>query len=504
MEFQYFQSSNDGDTHKLTYKYFLKVTISLDYNKDWLEVIYQVPRPTRRENDFNTEEASQHNIPRKRRLRLGGDDKARDMNIDNFRNWASSSLLEMNLLRQFLTDVPDMVEKWEVLTEKNRANLLEATIGFLNMNYNHHPSFLTIKQDHIYSYYKNFGKPEQTRDMRHVFKALDQYLDSCFDDANQEWFDLKTDDGKKGLNREKEAQEALLYLDRLDFNGIANTDKEKKYTLRKNLLLSKAKKWFLSRYNLKETVRAAFPGKKGVGIVRFLIRWVPEMIAFIAVWAVMPKIINGYFHGFQDVSTIRACMIQWGPVILRYILRFFYIGIVVSIPVFSIWSLFDKNNRMKMEDLQLCLPRLLAGITAGYLLLMNDGVWLYIFHETPKNLINSWIWLKILFPLSAVYIYIAEEITHVRGIRLKYKGVRIFLRGLSYALLLGLIVSDLFGDSMTKSIFQEGKYNEVVKNYGIKGIYGVIYPEVLMFKAPLALFVGVILQLFWDDKKLTD
>jgi hypothetical protein len=153
--------------------------------------------------------------------------------------------------------------------------------------------------------------------------------------------------------------------------------------------------------------------------------------------------------------------------------------------------------------MQFFLPRLIAGIIAGYLLLMSDEVWRFIrmFDGAAENPLVNFTLLNRFLPLLGVFVYILIEISHVEGITNTTKKARFFFsRAYAYAIIMGLVISDIFGNSMTG-----GKDScALVKEAQLGFFTGYIYPEVILFLSPLALFVGIVLQLLWDDKKLTD
>ncbi len=422
------------------------------------------------------------------------DEITHKMNIDELNDWASASTSELNLLRQFLIDIPAMIENWKNLSCNSRPNLLNCCIGFLDTNVKLHAAFEKVRRDHIECYYKHYGKAGDIYKYgNHSFRAVEKYLYLCFDNASQKWFETN----KKDTTREEEAQTAMGKLLEMD-EGIKNCSQKK-------IILREAKKWFLTRYNLKQACLAACPGRQTeFSIRRFLLNWTPELAALLSIWAMGPEIascfsgsspgsvlIEQFFHSFTPLYPI-------GHKILPYltIASFF-------LCMFILWLIGD--NGRKMENLQLFMPRLFAGIVAGYLLLMSDEIWRYLFHDVINGQNNGHGIVKIVFPLIGVYVYMAVELSHVQGIFLPFKkAIKIFLRGTAYAVLIGTFVSDIFSDSMIRPVLEKSGELHPNNELGIQGLCGLIYPQILMFKAPLALFVGVVLQLLWDDKKLTD
>jgi len=90
--------------------------------------------------------------------------------------------------------------------------------------------------------------------------------------------------------------------------------------------------------------------------------------------------------------------------------------------------------------------------------------------------------------------------SNVRGIdSIRRKALRILFRGYSYSIIIGVIFSDFFGNNLIARISENGVY----PLYYYHGVFGNIYPEAVLLLSPLALFIGVFVQLLWEDKPIT-
>lgn len=175
------------------------------------------------------------------------------------------------------------------------------------------------------------------------------------------------------------------------------------------------------------------------------------------------------------------------------------------------------------KGIQVQLPRLAAGIVVGFLVLLNGDAWLSIFiNKTAFYLIPSisaqgtFSWPlstgRVIGPLVLVYLYILVEMSNVAGIRRKkvwVKALELWFRGLAYSILVGAVISDLFGEALVGKVMQDLHGNDVVLRTGnhllaLRGWFGLIYPEVICYLSPLAFFIGVFVQLLWEDKPLTE
>jgi hypothetical protein len=200
---------------------------------------------------------------------------------------------------------------------------------------------------------------------------------------------------------------------------------------------------------------------------------------------------------------------RWWPdflndVHVKIMLGAFYVwflcwGILLILSIKTSGKEFNRRFGDMNKNIQLFLPRLAAGIILGFLFQLADESWCGIFDERLNFGDNFSICLfigRIFMPLCGVLIYVFIEMNNVPGIKVGYKPFHILLRGYSYAVLIGVLASDIFGKSLG------GKY--AANSSSLQGVFGVIYPEVILYQAPLALFVGIFLQLLWEDKTLTD
>lgn len=412
----------------------------------------------------------------------------KSQSVETLIHWASKNATELNLLRRLLVNLVSIVDHWEVIQDHG-ADLLIIAIEFLTNNHHLHPHFPVLKNRIIIKFY------ELTQNTpKYTIEAAQFNRELYFDDENQAWFD-----GEYGVTtREKLASdtvELLIGYDRK--NGIALTP-EQKYTVTNEL--EEAKEWFLTRYDLKTAVEIVIHLhlSRGKALIKCMILNVPEFIAaliFLSSLAIL----------LFEIPAVNTCLMisPWIKKAVQWSHAGILIGgyVIVPLLLFSLLYKFKSPNIIK--NMQFFLPRLIAGIIAGYLLLMSDEVWRFIrmFDGAAENPLVNFTLLNRFLPLLGVFVYILIEISHVEGITNTTKKARFFFsRAYAYAIIMGLVISDIFGNSMTG-----GKDScALVKEAQLGFFTGYIYPEVILFLSPLALFVGIVLQLLWDDKKLTD
>lgn len=380
--------------------------------------------------------------------------------IDTFIEWSSQDLSELNLLRQFLVDLVWISEKWEPI-KNYRMDLLFIVLNFLKKKDHLHRNFPELKNDIVYCF-NSFSISEQ----KYQLESAEFNFDLCFNDENQSWFD------QRDIKREKIASDTIDSL--LEFSP-----QDDRKNLIKNTLLKQSKSWFLSRYDLIEACKIDFYNCKLKCFIKPLFLCLPEIMALLSLSFASYILFNALsFNEYFDLTIMKP---------FHYIINVLYICFFLLF--FTIFY--------SIESLRLFLPRLIAGIMAGYILLLSDEMWRFISSSCAVSFTNL---MQSVLPLVGVYLYIVIEINSVKGIiSIIKKTFLFFIRSYSYSILIGLIVSDIFGDSMMKD-----KLDDLWIQAAIPGLFGHIYPHVLICLAPLALFVGIILQLLWDDKKLTD
>jgi len=97
--------------------------------------------------------------------------------------------------------------------------------------------------------------------------------------------------------------------------------------------------------------------------------------------------------------------------------------------------------------------------------------------------------------IIASFVYLQAEIS--KNVKEKRKVSRrsrsILFLGLVESLTMGLVFCDLFGAQLVKSSSDKI----------LQGFFGLIYPKVVLLYFPLALFIGIFVQIFWEEKPIT-
>ncbi len=374
--------------------------------------------------------------------------------------------------------------------------------------------FLT--EDLIYLYWKTCKEAIEGKDKNpdYVLDACEKYLALIEDDATEDWFERKRKKEDDKASREQECVDISKTLNKLYKN--ANSKRPEKTSAKLNedqnsvelnkdqerqclQLMELAKEKLMYWYNIKDSVEISMVQKKAKRFLRvqkFIKLYGFEFSAGIFLFLCIFVFIFPTFHLDQFVSFKNIFFPQ---IVFQIVLPLIYL--------FAFFSLLRLISSIKKEqksypDFHIHLPRLWAGIVVGYLVLLNDEAWEGIFKVDDLKFGLG----RAFLPCLAVFFYIIAEISNVKGInlaRISNKIRQIFLRGAAYAVLMGMVISDLFGKNMVEIIFNCDNSDCMENLLFFKGFFGNIYPEVLFYLAPLALFIGVFVQLLWDNKTLT-
>jgi len=136
--------------------------------------------------------------------------------------------------------------------------------------------------------------------------------------------------------------------------------------------------------------------------------------------------------------------------------------------------------------------RLASGIVIGYIaLLFQSDMWKLAL-EIDRIKGSTIVFSASLFSLYYLFSEIKNVVQNARTAI--YRCLRLWLIGLFESLALGIIAQDLL------SWF----YIESHTNIGVTGLFaGLIYPKILILFAPLALAIGIFVQIIWEDKPIT-
>lgn len=180
-----------------------------------------------------------------------------------------------------------------------------------------------------------------------------------------------------------------------------------------------------------------------------------------------------------------------------------YLMISASFPFFLVWLV----RLLRKGRIRKSLPRLFGGILVGYVPLMSSGdVWKWMLTLPIAPAVGMGV-LALLF--SYLYLYIESRnavsdcaISDSVKSDIAIRSGQVFFIGLAQACAIGLVVSELFGFAALKGLYQPD-WAARPPIYVIQGAVGLLVPRAVLLYAPLALFLGILIQLIWEDKTAT-
>ncbi len=278
----------------------------------------------------------------------------------------------------------------------------------------------------------------------------------------------------------------------------------------KNILYHE-KKSKLGNYFLKETGRFYIPG-----YIRFFLRMynLPAALTlicrsfhrvreprqreakdgylpFVILVALISILAISYLALDSPVSIIQINNLidAWpGPDLQKYSLTATWLALVYISGIALFVLLLLPQFRLLFRVL---LPRLLAGIFAGYVaLIFTEDVWLAAekLADEPAMIVLCF------FAVVFSYLFLLNEIRNTlqNNYKILIRSVTVLLIGLIEASIIGLALCDLFSIGIGTGLG------------GLPGIFGRVYPNFILLTAPLSLMIGIFVQIIWDDKPISE
>lgn len=185
------------------------------------------------------------------------------------------------------------------------------------------------------------------------------------------------------------------------------------------------------------------------------------------------------------------------------VLNYWYPLIILSALGILICCYFLIHYKYSTAMLQLLIPRLGACILVGYFpLLITDEIWCAVPHLTAWR---TW-WPPppsfaiIVLALMSSFFYLLIEIKNkVQDRQTAWRRtVDIFLIGLGWSFIIGLISLNLMGPAF------KNRLESLHTLLWAPGLGGEIPVQVLLLYMPLALLIGIFLQIIWEEKPITE
>lgn len=344
------------------------------------------------------------------------------------------------------------------------------------------------------------------------FFGFERYLNLCLDDKNEEWFKLEDKiAGKTPLESEEEIYKIVFK------NYKEGLIRKELFCDKKGILPEKIKSWFLTNYDLYNLKRFEKGLKSHNEPCRVEKRKNVEIKSL-----EQNNIIrnDNWFQArnslffFLPLAAIVILFFQLPPLI--YIKPYYddyhhAFRIFVGTAMISLIFYMYYHNKF---DNYSSLLRLAGCILAGYFAINSDESWsgILLFEDGLLKIIYRWAILGFF-----TFLYLKREISNkIKKNKLSEKlktsvfrkTFAFFVRTAGYSLIIGIFFSDFFGKVLiTRNTTElKGLLNitsiESIAHFPF--IAGNIYPEIILSQAPLAMFIGIFINLLWEDKALTE
>jgi hypothetical protein len=203
------------------------------------------------------------------------------------------------------------------------------------------------------------------------------------------------------------------------------------------------------------------------------------------------------------------------PVAIMIALLFLLIGVCAyfagSLPYFGwiLWGLAISLALGSEAFVQLMVPRLWAAVAVGYLpLMLTQEIWKLSTKISPYERAFYW-----LVSVTVSIFYLRWEIgnrlraTPNLGRKVSFqRAVILTLIGGVASFMIGFFLLDVVGGHFVEIYLKESvvlKAPLPFEEWKIPGVCGTVYPTLLFTFSPIALLLGVILQIFWQEKAVT-
>lgn len=356
----------------------------------------------------------------------------------------------------------------------------------------HHVPYFALVRLRFYLKLKR-NKPD-------IWGALVEWLSVCTAISNE----TNTFFKQYHLDREKEVFKILnvhVKENKLEFNNSKSPPGYIQKNEDRQMVLSYlGKKWFPSRYNLGTSIRLIYnlnhknPKTKITSLFKQItcFNLFAFLISFLSI-IIFAVLIFSFFHLYDDLRSVLPWFWAEFDCNAYTFSRAFILYCLYPIAILAILL---PSIRV------ILLPRLIGGIMVGYLFLISsDRMVAFALQTTPYD-------VALISALSIVlsFFFLRFEVQRRIGSDhrdLWQRTLSVFSLGFIESTILGLFTLELFSKIFKN--FLAGQIRDYFSKTTdfIGPLGGTLYPKVIMLYIPLALLVGIIIQLFWEEKPIS-
>lgn len=314
-----------------------------------------------------------------------------------------------------------------------------------------------------------------------------KWLTVCFNSQSDKnlkfWLESNIIDPNCPIDVEKNVRCILFDKERLKKDFEPNGSEMEFYA-------SRAIDWFLKRYDwisafsiIRKSIRSNMRFIQFVlfmGNICFVLSLTGDSIASIFFNNLNPEVSSFQVPPTRDV--VVSCAINGMPFNVELVL-----AVLISAAIIT--ALIGKLGFVRFF-----LPRLLGAVFIGFLP-MVAGPEMYAF---PLKI--SWIQVSIISGVLFLiaFLYLTVECYNIIGKEGVWERTCfVVLYGLLASFIMSLFLCDIAAVNFID--YSKGSYP-----VGYKGLFGIIYPKIVLFFAPAALLIGIFIQIFWEEKTITE
>ena len=167
----------------------------------------------------------------------------------------------------------------------------------------------------------------------------------------------------------------------------------------------------------------------------------------------------------------------------------------------AVFLLLLYPNSHKLENIHLFLPRLVASITAGWIMLV-------IGNDLVKEHVSKPLWIIISLVVFTFIMYENNKaLPHLAVSKRIFRALELMLISYSMSLIIGIFAIDVLSPSLLQDA-QESQLLPQAFEWTLlresKNLTMTIFPEFLIQFSFLAMFIGVFIQMIFEEKNITD
>jgi len=321
-----------------------------------------------------------------------------------------------------------------------------------------------------------------------------KWLTICFnslsDKALRHWLESREIDPCGPIDVEENVRDIL-------FSKEGNLNKEFKCDEEMKFYASRATDWFLKRYSWISAVNIYKKKQKrrfSVSIFTLIILNILVLFSLIGIFNINfypdflpspPFLYDRHQLEFKSSPPIKEIIDG-----AKIGTPFYAEAILVLVMITVIFYTVIKGYKFA----KLLLPRLLGTVLIGFIpLTMGQEVYTF-----PLRL-NIWQ----IFAMSGILylialLYLTTECYITTGKKDAFmRALLITLYGLFISFFIGIFICDI-----TSIHFID--YSRSIYATSYRGLFGVLYPQIVIFFASAALLMGIFIQVFWEEKTITE